>query len=86
MGSCRAIEKAADGGVFCPTLYNIEESHIDTLYKSHVSSFVSSCWRAGLGILGDKEAGVMDQDTGIPHGPLPLAVPWWGHFGSLVGA
>lgn len=50
-----AIEKAVDGGAG-PTLYNIEESDIDTLYKSHLFSFVSSCWlgvawgrgRAGL--------------------------------------
>lgn len=36
-------------GGACPTLYNIEESDIDTLYKSHMSSFMSSCWLAGLG-------------------------------------
>lgn len=31
-----------------PTLYNIEESDIDTLYKSRLSLFVSSCWLAEL--------------------------------------
>lgn len=90
MGGCggggEAIEKAVDGGA-CPALYNIEESDIDTLYKSHLSSFVSSCWLAGLGgAPGDKEAG----GVGPGHRDTPWSpssgCPLWGHFGSLVGA
>lgn len=33
-----------------PGLYNIEESDIDILYKSHVSLSVCSCWLAELGV------------------------------------
>lgn len=84
-GRLGAIEKAVDGGTG-PTLYNIEESDIDTLYKSHLSSFVSSCWLAGLGGSGGQRSWVVGQDSGTPHGPHPLAVPLRGHFGSLVGA
>ena len=59
-----------------PTLYNIEESDIDTLYKSHLSCLCPLAGWSGWGDLGDKEArqGV-GQDSGTPPGPHSLAVP-----------
>lgn len=59
-----------------PRLYNIEESDIDILYKSHVRVLICVLLLAsGAGSgNGEKETRV-GQDTGTVHGPSPLTGP-----------